>query len=262
VDPTAYNEYTQELTDRLEPDPRVLALIALGSMAEADLRDEYSDHDFWLVVAAGTESHFLSDLSWLPRIAAEPLAVIRFGNRGASILHSDRHVTEFAVLTEGSLEDQPTDRYAILLDRLGLEHMLPTLVANARARRAATDHWPDAVGNLALVVWTGVARHHRGELLASQKYLRYHAVQCILNIAQAADLLSDAATNFLDPWRRLERINPRLASELLASFEQPALTAARTLLDVADAQLRPHTVDQAWAAIDTVRQWLDAAEAS
>jgi hypothetical protein len=262
VNPIAYNAYTHELTKRLEPDPRVLGLIALGSMAEADLRDEYSDHDFWLIVAAGTESHFLSDLSWLPRIAAEPLAVIRFGDRGASILHRDRHVTEFAVLTETSLKDQPTDRYAILLDRLDLEQMLPTLVANARARRAESDHWPDAVGNLALVVWTGVARHYRGELLASQKYLRYQAVQCILNIAKAAGLLSDPAANFLDPWRRLERINPGLAGDLLASFEQPALTAAKTLLNVADAQLRPHTLDHAWTAIDTVRQWLDRSEAS
>jgi hypothetical protein len=53
MDPAAYDDYTRALTQRLDDD-RVLALIALGSMAEPSLRDQYSDHDFWLVLAAAT----------------------------------------------------------------------------------------------------------------------------------------------------------------------------------------------------------------
>ena len=258
MDPIGYEAYTQELTSRLEADARVLALIALGSMAEPALRDGYSDHDLWLVVAPGTEPDFLADLAWLPRPASDRLAVVRFGTRGASILYTDQQVTEFAVFTEASLASQPTDRYRLLVDRLGLESRLPALVATAQTRRAEMDRWPDAIANLALVVWTGVLRHRRGEFLASQKYLRYHAVEAILSVAQAAGRLAHPASNFLDPWRRLESINPRLAAGLLSSFSQPAPAAARTLLDVAEVELRPYAADQAWPALEAVRRWLDA----
>jgi len=258
MDPVAYDAYTQALIRSLEADARVLALIALGSMAEPRLRDAYSDHDFWLVVATSTEPHFLADLAWLPRPAAAQLAVVRFGTRGASILYTDQHVTEFAVFTETSLTNQPTDRYALLLDRIGLEPRLRALVAAAQTRRAETVRWPDAIANLALVVWTGVVRHRRGEFLASQKYLRFHAIDAILSVAQAAGRLADPATNFLDPWRRLEHVNPRLAAGLLSSFSQPAPAAARTLLDVAENELRPYAADQAWVVLETVRHWLDA----
>lgn len=74
MDGVAYDAYTQALTRRLDSDARVLARIALGSMADPGLRDDHSDHHFWLVVATGTEPQFLTDLAWLPRPAAEQLA--------------------------------------------------------------------------------------------------------------------------------------------------------------------------------------------
>jgi hypothetical protein len=257
MDPVGFDAFTQALVRALEADDRVLGLIALGSTADPGLRDAYSDHDFWLVVATGTEPQFLADLAWLPRPAADRLAVVRFGTRGVSILYTDRHAMEIAVFTEASLAGQPTDRYAILLDRTGLASRLPTLVTTARTRRAEKDRWPDAMANLAMLVWTGVQRHRRGEFLASQKYLRYHAVEAVLAVAQAAGRLEHPATNFLDPWRRLERVNPRLAAGLLSSFSQPVPMAGRTLLDVAEMELRPFAPEQGWEAVATVRRWLE-----
>ena len=62
-----YRAYTTALTRNLANDPRVLGLIALGSMAEQDyLPDQWSDHDFFVVTVPGQQEAFRTDLSWLP----------------------------------------------------------------------------------------------------------------------------------------------------------------------------------------------------
>lgn len=46
---TQYNQFTEELRLKLAGDDRVLALVAVGSMAQQDYQpDEWSDHDFLL----------------------------------------------------------------------------------------------------------------------------------------------------------------------------------------------------------------------
>ncbi len=62
-----YRAYCTALTQSLANDPRVLGLIALGSMAEQDyLPDQRSDHDFFVVTVAGQQEALRTDLSWLP----------------------------------------------------------------------------------------------------------------------------------------------------------------------------------------------------
>jgi hypothetical protein len=255
MDPAAYTQFTRLVSERLEADARVLALIALGSMADPTLRDATSDHDFWLLVTPGSEASVLQSLDWLPR-PAEHLAVVRFRGRGASVLYRDRHIVEFAVFTDTTLQWQPTDRYDVLIDCVRVEHRLQGLVAAAREQRASVEGWSDAIGNLSLVVWTGVQRYHRGEYLSSHKYLRYHAVDALLNAAQASGILAGPRLNFLDPWRRLEQIHPRLASEVRAAAEAPGLAGADMLLEVANTHLRPQLPDQNWKAVDKVHEWI------
>ena len=58
-----YRLYTAALTQSLADDPRVLGLIALGSMAEQDyLPDQWSDHDFFVVTIPGQQEAFRTDL--------------------------------------------------------------------------------------------------------------------------------------------------------------------------------------------------------
>ena len=261
MDPARYDAFTRALVERLASDPRVVALLGLGSLADAAIRDQYSDHDVWLVVTPGSEAAFLDDLSWLPN-ATDHLAVIHFGTRGATVLYRDAHVVEFAVLTEATLARQPTDRVSVLLDRAHLAARLPPVVEEARARRVAQDRWPDAVANLAMVVWTGVQRHRRGEHLAAHKSLCHHAIDRLLGIAQGAGLLGEPSATFLDPWRRLERVHPALATALARTLTMPPPEAGVALLDLAVAYLRAPLPDQAWDAVHAVRRWIVRLEAT
>jgi hypothetical protein len=255
MDPARYDAFTQALVGRLAPDPRVLALLGLGSLADARIRDQYSDHDVWLVVTPGSEAAFLEDLTWLPN-ATDHLAVIRFGTRGATVLYHDAHVVEFAVFSEATLATQPTDRVAVLLDRAQLAARLSAVVDEARAHRAAQDRWPDAIANFAVLVWTGVQRHRRGEHLAAHKSLCHHAIDRFLRAAHAAGLLDEPAATFLDPWRRLETVHPALATALARTLTMPPPMAGLALLDLAVAYLRAPLPNQAWDAVEAVRRWI------
>ena len=255
MDPARYDAFTQALVERLAPDPRVLALLGIGSLADAGIRDQYSDHDVWLVVTPGSEAAFLEDLTWLPN-ASDHLAVIRFGTRGATVLYQDAHVVELAVLSEATLAGQPTDRVAVLLDRAQLTARLPPVVEAARTRRIAQDRWPDAVANFAVLVWTGVLRHHRGELLAAHKTLFHHAIDRFLCMARGAGLLDDRSATFLDPWRRLEKVHPAMAAAVARTLTLPPPMAGLALLDLADTYLRALLPDQAWDAVEAVRRWI------
>jgi hypothetical protein len=255
MEPASYAAFTQALVERLAPDHRVLALLGLGSLADPRIRDRYSDHDVWLVVTPGSEAAFLEDLTWLPN-AADHLAIIRFGLRGATVLYRSAHVVEVAVFSEATLATQPTDRIAVLLDRAQLASRLPALVDEARAHRASRDRCPDAVANLALLVWTAAQRHRRGEHLAAHKALSHHAIDQFLRLAQTAGLLSEPSATFLDPWRRLEVVHPALAAALARTLAEPPPTAGLDLLDLAVAHLRAPLPDQAWDVVDAVRRWI------
>ena len=51
--PDAYAAFTEALRARLEADPRVVGLVALGSMARRDYEpDRWSDHDFFVITRA------------------------------------------------------------------------------------------------------------------------------------------------------------------------------------------------------------------
>ena len=81
----------------LEDSGHGLALIGLGSVGlERDRLDEFSDLDFFAVVADGWKLRFIDDLSWLSRIA--PIAYsFRNTADGHKLLFSDGVFCEFAV---------------------------------------------------------------------------------------------------------------------------------------------------------------------
>jgi len=73
-----FREFNADLVARLEPDPRVLGLIAAGSMAEdGHAPDDYSDHDFWLVTQPDAVEQYRDDQSWLPEPASAPSNIVR-----------------------------------------------------------------------------------------------------------------------------------------------------------------------------------------
>ena len=95
-----YNQFTEELRLKLAGDDRVLALIALGSMAQQDYQpDEWSDHDFFVITIQGVQEDMRQDLSWLPR-AEELVFHFRETEHGVKALYRGGHLLEFAIFNE------------------------------------------------------------------------------------------------------------------------------------------------------------------
>src|SRR5262249_12799853 len=124
---TAFDEFTQALRRRLESDPRVLGLVALGSMSgELPEPDEWSDHDFFVVTRQGEQERMRNELSWLPR-AQEIVLAFRETAHGVKALYRDAHLLEFAVFDPDELGLARVNRYRVLFDRADIESRMSAL---------------------------------------------------------------------------------------------------------------------------------------
>ena len=125
--------FSTTLQHRLQMDEQVFALIALGSMAERQRVDEWSDHDFWIVTAAGKDDELLSDLAWLPN-AEQIVAPIRQAPRYYTVLFSSGHMAEFAIFTPETLIKGKLSTYRVMFDLIGLSKTLEQITHQSHAQ--------------------------------------------------------------------------------------------------------------------------------
>ena len=247
--------FTTELQKRLQADEQVLALIALGSMAELPRADQWSDHDFWVVTAPGKDEMLLTDLTWLPS-AEQIVAPIRHGQRYYTVLYATGHIVEFAIFTPETIATGKVDTYRILFDRIGLEATLTAIASRSEIL-------PDPSNNLALFhhfllsLLTGVGRAARGEQLNSDTYVNYFAVGALLELHRRhTPSPQQQRSDKLDPWRRVETIYPELAEQLRRILHLSLPGRAIELLALAEQQLRPHMTNYPAQAVEVVRRKL------
>jgi len=250
-----YRHFTRELRVRLEADPRVLGLVAVGSMAEQDYApDRWSDHDFFVVVASGTQESFRSDLRWLP--GWEEIALsFRETAHGVKVVLRNGHLLEFAVFDPEELSLARVNRYRVLFD---LERVGERLERVAQATRssldlaAPRDEW--LTGQFLTALLVGVGQHDRGERLSGRQLVASGAVSHLVRLfAKHVGSPSAGLLDGLDPFRRFELAHPSLGARLNATQTLETPAAARALLDLAVAEL-PHLF--APGAVDAVRSRL------
>jgi hypothetical protein len=51
MDSNQFQQFTVTLRDTLSADDRVCALVGIGSLAQPERLDRWSDHDFWVITA-------------------------------------------------------------------------------------------------------------------------------------------------------------------------------------------------------------------
>ena len=61
MDKTAYEGFTAALLGGAERDPDILGIVFAGSTADASRRDEWSDHDFLMIVNPGQQERYRQD---------------------------------------------------------------------------------------------------------------------------------------------------------------------------------------------------------
>lgn len=210
-----YHEFTSTLHATLERDPRILGLVALGSMAERSRKpDAFSDHDFFVIAedAAG----FRSSTSWLPR--PDQIALwFQETPHGCKAVYDDGHLVEYAVFTPEELQLARVNEYRVLFDRERIEERMAAL---ATRRDPVPDReWLHGMVLSHLLV--AAARAKRGEVF-SARWMLAHAFRFLIQ-------LLGGGPDDLDPLRRFEhhaldqalRLGPAAAArEMLAIYEQ------------------------------------------
>jgi len=250
----AYHAYTQSLIDLAQTDDRIDSLIVLGSTAKTHHHpDQWSDHDFWLVVKEGTEDQFHNDLSWIPQIERKVLA-FRETRHGWKVVFEDGHVLEYAIFPPSELSVARFHHYDLLVDKSDVADQLNQMKASQDGE--TNDPTPPLIHVqflLSLLV-IGMGRYHRGEKLSGLVFIKHYALEKLNELVhtlvppQHPELVDD-----LNPNRRIEQTHPHYADQLHAVITAPVPDAAEHLLDIA-VSFADDIPDFPIDAIETVRR--------
>jgi hypothetical protein len=253
--PAEYDWLSECLRTRLENDPRVLALVALGSTAVPERRDTYSDHDFWVVVTPGARTIFLENASWLPDTEAVVVSA-RARARFLVALYVTGHVLELGVFEPAELSEGELGAYRILFDRYGIDEQLNEIAMRSRGRPTPQEErW--RYERLLVILLTGATRAARGEHLSAHKYITSFALDFLLGLLVRNKPSSQPELiDSLDPCRRFEQLQPAIAADLHAAVQLPAIEAALRLLDIAEYELQAVLPDYPTRAAEVVRSAL------
>ena len=256
MDRPAYDAFTRSLASALAGDPRVVGLVALGSMSGDGVPpDGFSDHDFFVVTVPGAQESFRTDLAWLP--GADRAALVhRETAHGLKVILEDGHLLELAVFDLDELRVARANRFAVLLDRGGVAERMVEVAG--KPVESHPDRWLSGqlLGNLLV----GGGRAARGELLSARLFVAGYAAGHLLRLlARHVPAEADVSLDDLDPFRRFERAYPRLGGDLNAVLVRDPLEAAIALLDLAGRELRPNLPEWPSAAAEVVGNRLRAA---
>lgn len=255
MNPQQYEAFTRALVDGLERDPRVVGLMAAGSMAARSHQpDQWSDHDFWLVVETDAQPDYQNNGDWLP----DPTQIvlwIREHHGGFKVLYRSGHLLEYAVSDRAGLLHAKVNDYRLLIDRIDLAsdlaRMQRTTIEEAQAvaqNEAAL--FGQFLTNLLVAVW----RLRRGEQISARVFVAGWATMALMQlIARHVPTEHPEALDNLDPLRRVEQAYPELGAEINALLSLDIDRAAVGLLDLADRLLRDRLAAYPAEAVATVR---------
>lgn len=257
-----YQNYLDELVSTLEGDACVLGLIALGSMADATYRDCWSDHDFWIITSQGSQPSYLDTFSWLPR-ADTILMTIRHGSSYRGVIYENKHKVEYAVFDSKEAVRGKIERFKVLIDRQDISILAESIRLETHKERSSALATPDMLEDLCWLLWAAYERSERGEHLSSQQYVQ-SSVNVLLNLLAAHGCLNESQTaDRLDARRRLERLKPELAQELIRIVALRPAQAGVAIMNLAEKELRARAPELAWDRALVVREWLrEAAQAA
>jgi len=255
-----YNAFAEQLRRNLEADPRVVGLIACGSMAQQDTRpDDWSDHDFLVVVQPGAQEALRSDVSWLPD--ADRVALrYRETEHGQKLLYESGHLIEFAVFDPDELRVGRFNRFRVLLDRTELQRCMEEIVAATReARQAEAPSDAYAIGQVLTGALIAHGRWVRGERLSARSFLINMAVPNLVQLlrkygAAEGGTGGTATPDNLDPLRRFEFGHGAVGAALNDVLDRPLPQAASGLLELVRTELADRVPAFPEAALEAVRR--------
>lgn len=250
--PEAYQEFTQHLQKNLEQNAHVLGLVAVGSMANTDHQpDEWSDHDFMVIVETGQQEVFRQNLNWLPD-AEKIIFSHRETEHGLKVLYAYGHLIEFAVFDKKELYLARVNSYRVLFSRWDITQDLEKI-------RLASDSTPRDdtyyVGQFLAHLQVGVGRFARGEKLSGHIFIKHHAIDDLLSLMAKYQPDKSFLDN-LDPFRRFEFVLPDIGAELNAMLLLEPPQAAEELLLLFEREFQHRLSDYPHEAVKVVQHYI------
>ncbi len=228
--PPEFLEFIAHFSASVQENSEVLGLVLVGSTAETFRADEWSDHDFFLIVKQDRGEIFRNDLSWLP--SSENIAfAARETDHGLKVVYTDGRVLEFAVFENKELELASVNTWAVPVDKTNITERVQAIQARTQPRTFTLEQeW-----NLFLAtILIAVGRARRGELLIAGQGVRTRALNHVLGLMRLAHSPrnnTDSMEDNLDRFRRVEIQYPEEARILNEISEMPVEVGAQALLD-------------------------------
>lgn len=250
---TDYHQFTQILHQNIYSDSRVIGLVALGSMAEQGGRipDNWSDHDFFVIVESGTQESFRQNLSWLP-YTDNIVMSIRETEHGLKVLYDIPHLIEFAIFDVNELHGAKANDYHILFDKADVKGIMAQ-ISNPTPKR---QYDPQRDLNMVLsLLYVGSGRYARGEKLSAHIFIKHHLLHHLLPLLIHL-LGNNPKLDNLDPFRRLEQVHPHVADELNTALLLNPVSCALAILDIVVEQTHSRIKPYPAQVVDVVRDYL------
>jgi hypothetical protein len=249
-------EYINQVRDYLLEDPDVLGLITVGSTADPTYRDQWSDHDFWIIAAPGSPVIYRDNVNWLP-CSESILLSAPHEPIYQTVIYKNRHKVEYAVFDKTEIAKSKLERFQILIDRGGIADLARMAADDCTKKRLAVRSRQCLIENLAILIWTGHQRVIRGELLSAHQYLTGFSVDLLLELLVVHGMIGhEPTTDSLDSRRRIEQLQPHLATNLNRIVELPLIKIGFALMSMAEELLRSKTPMLAWDSFSVVREWI------
>jgi len=218
------------LADHLAADPRVEAVLGLGSAGQETERfDDHSDIDFFVIVdTPATKRHYLHGIGWLTGFGSQVAYSFVNDPNGRKALLTDGLFLEYAIFTPDELAELPFAGARVVWTR-GRVPLQGRAVPPAAAIDTIDFHLNEAMTNL----YVGLHREQRGEHLTAMRFIQVYAVDRALALVRL-----DRATSLKhpDPFEASRRIEQATLAEPLPLDQMiPGYTrnrdAARTILN-------------------------------
>lgn len=190
-----------------------LALFGLGSVGvETDRIDDYSDLDFFIVVAPGNKQRYIDQLDWLEE--THPLAY-QFKNCdiGHKILFEDGIYGEFAVFEEAELDHAlyTGGRMVWKHRSYSNEGIVTGKAAIPSIKFSSIDH---VIGEALTNIYVGLGRYARGEKLSALRFIESYPIDGLLSVMHLIEPEVDFFPDAFGNERRAEKRFPGFASVL------------------------------------------------
>lgn len=249
---TRFIKYSESLTDSCIRNPKIIGLVLVGSTAETERVDEWSDHDFFVITETGDQEALRRDLAWLPNSTAIAFW-FRETEHGLKVVYNTGEVLEFAIFDCNELSGCMVNHHRLAYGNDEVRNAL-AIAKNRLPEVVVGDDLADFRHFLSVIV-IQVGRARRGELLTAGQGIRGTAATALLKVFTRR-LPADSRLDRLDVSRRFEFAHPEIGKLISDALEQDPESAAQDLLEISLTHLAPLWNEYPKAEVDVVKDVL------